>query len=404
MSRLGTLALALGTIAASAVAFDLALSRLAATGFVFASDPVLREELEASLADQRALAELDPASESQRRERFQAIAALLQRIEILERSREALIRRYRLLLAGVFVLAASVAVGGWAWREARLRPRLERLRLALARLAAGQSIEAPERRRDLIGRVEAMVVETSHVLGRQRARLAALENLSAWQEAARRHAHEMRTPLTALQLELDRLGSLVEELDEPRGQATLAVGSVRSELGRLADFTRRFTTFGRLPRPRREPLDLAALLAELVELYGAAWPHLTLALEVSGPLIVTGDRDMVRQVLVNLWENAAHALEGRSGRCVVCALREGAWAVIEVVDDGPGVAASVAARLFEPYTTSKGIGSGMGLGLAISRKIALDHGGDLELVEGRGPGACFRLRLPLESPAGKEER
>ena len=77
-------------------------------------------------------------------------------------------------------------------------------------------------------------------------------------------------------------------------------------------------------------------------------------------------------------------------------LRSGADGCIEVVDDGPGIDADLRERLFEPYTTTRDVGEGMGLGLAISRKILLDHDGDLELT-GDGPGATFRLTFPAAS-------
>ena len=102
-------------------------------------------------------------------------------------------------------------------------------------------------------------------------------------------------------------------------------------------------------------------------------------------------------MLVNLCENSSRALDEASGTQRL-ALREGdGGVVLEVADDGPGVAPEIAARLFEPYATTSRVGEGMGLGLAISRKILLDHGGDLELGTTSDRGCTFRLTFPRAS-------
>jgi signal transduction histidine kinase len=103
---------------------------------------------------------------------------------------------------------------------------------------------------------------------------------------------------------------------------------------------------------------------------------------------------MVRQVLVNLCDNSALALGASSGDVTFSLGSEGEWTVLTVADDGPGVPPAIQPRLFEPYVTSRRVGEGMGLGLAISRKILLDHGGDLELLAEREHGAVFRLLFP----------
>ena len=82
--------------------------------------------------------------------------------------------------------------------------------------------------------------------------------------------------------------------------------------------------------------------------------------------------------------------------CKIHAFKDSHYIHLHLADDGPGIDDNIVDNLFEPYTTTRGIGEGMGLGLAISRKIMLDHGGDLVLVEANAPGAIFALRFPLE--------
>ncbi len=108
---------------------------------------------------------------------------------------------------------------------------------------------------------------------------------------------------------------------------------------------------------------------------------------------------MLRQVLANLCANSSHAVEGH-GTVAFTVGRENGRVLVDVSDDGRGIDPSLRPRLFEPYATTRRIGEGMGLGLAICRKIMLDHDGDLELVESSASGTTFRLNFP----AAEEQR
>jgi nitrogen fixation/metabolism regulation signal transduction histidine kinase len=235
-------------------------------------------------------------------------------------------------------------------------------------------------------------------MARDRKRLAYLQNLSVWQETARRHAHEMKTPLTAARLELERLTRLVEGDDE----ASQLAGSVGDELSRLGRFTQQFTSFARLPQPRLESHEVGRFLAELVSTFGSAWGGMTLRLIApQQELSATLDRDMLRQALVNLCDNSAQAMRAAGQAAGTVTLRVGETdrsVSIDVEDDGPGVPAAIRARVFEPYVTTRKIGEGMGLGLAIAKKILLDHGGDLDLLRSSPSGTVFRLTLPKAMP------
>lgn len=384
---------------------------LAGAWFAFGVHPDVLALLDASLDDQKRLARLDPAAAAGYRARFDRTQALLARLRILEHNRQEIVDRYELALlslVGGLMLAGGT---GWALRQARQEARLGRLQRALQELAAGRAdVAVGERRRDLVGRIAAMVEEASRVMARDRRRLASLENLSAWQDAARRHAHEMKTPLTAARLELARLGAGLErELDAP-GRAELAriAAGVVADLDRLGRFTQGFTSFARLPAPEPVPQDLAAVVAAFARLFADAWPNLELRVAPSAPVPALVDAEMLRQVLVNLCDNSSLAMqalpalpeiaERRGTVTFTLAADPAGAALLDVADDGPGVPEAVRARLFEPYTTTRAIGQGMGLGLAISRKILLDHGGDLELVATSAAGTVFRLAFP-RSPA-----
>jgi len=378
--------------------FHLFEREIAGSWLAFGVHPQVLEELESSLADQKRLARAEPDREGEYRRRFDRIEALLGNLRVLSLSRGEIAQRYELALSGLLVAVLAAVAGAHAWRQAREGRRLERLRSALSDLAAGRTdLVVGVAGRDPVGRVAGMVEEASRTMAKDRRRIASLENLSAWQEAARRHAHEMRTPLTAARLELDQLGRLVAE-----PEATHLVASVEQEIDRLERFTHSFATFARLPRPTPRIEDLGALVAEFVELFGSAWPNLKIRAERPEKTVAAAvDREMIRQVWVNLLENTAQACGEKGGQVLLKAGNGPTGPFVEVSDDGPGIASEIAPRLFEPYVSGRSGGGGMGLGLAISRKILLDHGGDLELVESSPRGTCFRLVLArLEKGGG----
>jgi C4-dicarboxylate-specific signal transduction histidine kinase len=390
-------------LAAAVVVFLVFERQLSGAWFAFGVHPEVVAALDEGLADQKRLAALDPAAAAAYHDRFEELETLRNRLRIVERSRQAIIRRFEAILLGLFALVLATAAAAYGLRQARDRRRLARLRGALEELCAGRTdFHLGERRRDPIGRVAAMIEDTSRVVGRERRRLTALENLSAWQEAARRHAHEMRTPLTAARLEAERLAGLAAALPPAERQGfEQAMASLDQELGRLTAFTRRFTSFARLPEPRRVRQDLGRLVREFAATFGQAWPNLRLVLEEPPPgedLAAEVDREMIHQVLVNLCENSAQALGEEEGEVRFRLARVPEGLALEVADDGPGVPTAVRRRLFEPYATTRSIGEGVGLGLAISKKILLDHGGDLELAATSAAGTTFRLLLPPPDP------
>jgi len=399
-----TLTTILGLLAAAALVFFAFERELAGAWFTFGVHPEVTGLLERSLDDQKRLARGDPAHAPLYRQRFDATRALLGRLRILELSRGEIVGRYEALLLGLFAGILTLGSTIYAVRARRQEVRLTRLQGALAELAAGGAdvrVGERRRRRDLIGRIAAMVEETSRVIARDRRRLASLENLSAWQEAARRQAHEMRTPLTAARLELSRLREIAARADSA-GAGDAETGrlaeSALAEIDRLGRLTQAFTAFARLPEPTLTRRDLGPYLAEYVETFAAAWPSLTLRLvPTAAPYPAAFDPEMVRQVLVNLCDNSALALAlaERPGTVTFSLATSNGWTCLHVADDGPGVAAAIRPRLFEPYATTRRVGEGMGLGLALSRKILLDHGGDLELAASSAEGAVFRLLFPL---------
>ena len=224
---------------------------------------------------------------------------------------------------------------------------------------------------------------------------------AAWAEVAKRLAHEIRNPLTPIQLAAERLrrrllGSLPEAESEIVERATQTiVGQVES----LKTMVNAFSDYARPPPLRVQPLDLNALVREVADLYGGDGDgeHKPLRLDLDGQLpMLNADPDRLRQVLHNLIKNAQEA-GGAAAIDVATARRDGdaqsGWVELCVADQGPGLPADFGEDWFEPYRTTKPRGTG--LGLAVVRKIADELGGQVSATNREGGGARFTLRLPV---------
>ena len=212
-------------------------------------------------------------------------------------------------------------------------------------------------------------------------------------EAASLIAHEVRNSLNSLRLGLDVI--LVGDSPDRGGRRAEILTSLRGEMTRLADFTTELLTFSRGVRPVTASLDLAAFTTKVVD---AVRPHaenreVALTLEPArAPLLVQADSTLIHVVLTNMLSNALDFAEnGQPPRVSVHTDAAGGRCVVRVVDNGPGVAATIRPRLFEPFVTGRA--NGVGIGLALSRRIARAHGGDLRLVPDT-EGTCFELSLP----------
>jgi two-component system nitrogen regulation sensor histidine kinase NtrY len=225
--------------------------------------------------------------------------------------------------------------------------------------------------------------------------LAQAEKRAAWQEVARRMAHEVKNPLTPIQLTAQRL---LRRSREGRLEPQVVAEGAETILGEVASLSRlvdSFSRFAKLPAPQPQVLDACELLRQVEALYAQAHPEIRFELKLSGcPLEARWDADMVKRALINFVDNAVSALEGR-GHIRISMQPEPGRVRLEVEDDGPGVLPEIRERLFEPYFSTKR--KGTGLGLAIVRRIAQDHGGEA-LYQPLPQGSRFSLILPLEPP------
>ena len=299
-------------------------------------------------------------------------------------------------LLGVLVIATVLGLGV----ARRATGRVAALRDAAHRVGAGDlSVRVAPRGNDELDELarafDVMVAE----LGDARSRLGYLQKVSAWQEVARRLAHEIKNPLTPIQLAVQELGSKYRGDDgEYRRLLATAQEILNEEVGAIRRLVDDFSAFAKLPKVEPAPVDLA----QVIEDFARAHPewHEFLHVERNGRVGALCDRMLLRNVLANLVENAVQAAEsaGRKPEIRIAVtpspIERGARLTVD--DNGPGVPADARERIFDPYVTTKEHGTG--LGLAIVRKIVLDHGGDVHVDDQASPlgGARFVVTLPIE--------
>ena len=229
---------------------------------------------------------------------------------------------------------------------------------------------------------------------------------AAWGEVARRLAHEIKNPLTPIQLAAERLRRRLQGTLAPVDAELLerATHTIVQQVESLKGMVNAFSEYARAPELKLVPLDLNALMGEVVELYRAQETPVVIEVQADPALpLLSADRGRLRQVLNNLITNGLEAVEGiTDGRVIVTTEYNsgpgGDSAVIMVTDNGHGFDKEMLARVFEPYVTSKPRGTG--LGLAIVKKIAEEHGGSIEANNRPEAGAYVRVVLPL---AAREE-
>ncbi len=227
--------------------------------------------------------------------------------------------------------------------------------------------------------------------------LQSAQRKAAWADVARRIAHEIKNPLTPIQLSAERLKRrFTKEIQSDPDTFVQCADTIIRHVGDIGRMVDEFSAFARMPQPVIKPEDVGQIAREALVLQKTAWPHIHWATDIParGP-IVPCDRRMIRQALTNLLQNAADAVGMRegAGTIVLAVQMHGAETHIVVTDDGIGLPVDDRSRLTEPYVTHKP--KGTGLGLAIVKKIMEDHGGRLTLNDRLGaPGAETRLVLP----------
>jgi nitrogen fixation/metabolism regulation signal transduction histidine kinase len=298
-------------------------------------------------------------------------------------------------LASVLFLGLAAALALSMAR--RISGPIQDLTSATRRIAQGDldsRVEATSQ--DELRRLVEAFNQMARDLQRQRRDLERSNRLAAWADMARQVAHEVKNPLTPIQLSAEHLRRVFADRSEDFARTLeTCTDTILEQVRNLRGIVTEFSAFARPPAEERTRQDPRGMLEEVVRPYRAGLPprvELTLDLDGATPP-VRADRRLLERALVNLLENALQAV-GEAGAITVSLGTgdEGRRVEIEVRDSGPGVPPEVRDRIFEPFFSTKT--SGSGLGLALVKKIAEDHGGGVSLESRPGEPTRARLWLP----------
>jgi nitrogen fixation/metabolism regulation signal transduction histidine kinase len=231
---------------------------------------------------------------------------------------------------------------------------------------------------------------TAAQLEDSRDKLVQVTRLESWQSMARKMAHEVKNALTPIRLTMEEI--LARKGDRDDAFLEQASQIVIDEVSTLERRVRAFSHFASEPPVRLSDVDLNALVEERIAFLRTSHPEVQYEAQLSdGPLPARIDADLIKGVLTNLLENAAHAA-GTHGHVLSRTWSQNGHIVLEVHDSGPGLSANARTTLFEPTISFKK--DGMGLGLSIAKNSACLVGGDVVPVDSELGGAAFRVVLP----------
>jgi two-component system nitrogen regulation sensor histidine kinase NtrY len=335
----------------------------------------------------------------------------------IERRRESDERSYLLAFSALLCITIVAAIGVGSFLARSVSRRIGELARATRLVGEGDlNIRVPEGGGDEIADLARAFNRMLGEVESSRSRIEYLQRISAWQEMARRLAHEIKNPLTPISLAVQEIHRRYVGSDPDYQRlvdTTLEV--VEDEVGTLRRLVGEFSDFARLPQASLERADLAEFLREQGARFGlgnadrdssenaldellSLGQATDIAVEFDvpqGPCEALIDAQMLRRVLINLVRNAAQALVNRSvtGRIVVRLAQEGEFWNLDVEDNGPGIPAELRETVFDPYVTTKD--DGTGLGLSIVKKVVIEHGGTIRAGQSTLGGARLRVRLPV---------
>ncbi|MDH3348338.1 MAG: ATP-binding protein [Desulfobulbaceae bacterium] len=229
-------------------------------------------------------------------------------------------------------------------------------------------------------------------------KLEKAQRLAAWQEVARRIAHEIKNPLTPIQLSAQRLrkrylNTITDDIDI-FDKCTLTIVNQVDEIKRLVS---EFSDFARMPQVKKQKGDLVAMASETLVLYREAHKHITFNLTHPSDIpLFSFDPVQIKRVLINLLDNAVKVIQDQ-GEITISILHDPNEhnMIMKVADTGPGIEEKVKLRLFEPYFSTRK--SGTGLGLAIANTIVTEHNGAIKVHDNQPSGAVFTVELPINN-------
>ena len=340
--------------------------------------------------------QIDPSIDA----RYQRLGRFKRSIGVEQESQHDIERAVTQVLGLASVLVLLVAVGLGVWVARSMTRKVTELSSVMTAVGQGDlTVRATPRGEDELSQLAAAFNGMLDELAAAQNKVAYLQRIGAWQGMARRIAHEIKNPLTPILLAVQQVRDK-DPGSSPAFSAMLrtSVEIIEDEVDALRRMVASFSQFAKVPEVRLEPTTVGRVLEEFERAYGHLTEDRGEVLEVDLPperLSLLGDRQLLKQALVNLVENAVLSAReaGRQPvRVAVAACVRGDRVHITVDDNGPGIATERREDVFEPYETSRQ--SGTGLGLAIVKKIVLDHHGEIWIEDSPLSGARFIVALP----------
>jgi signal transduction histidine kinase len=301
-----------------------------------------------------------------------------------------------LTAGGLYALAATLVPPWVGWPSVLFLS----VGAGLPAVSLGLVADRERRAREEVERLNAELTGTLSRLQATQHELLESERMATVGRLSLRIAHEVRNPISAIELNAEMLQDIVrEQPGENMDEAVGLVSSIRDQVNALDALTEEYLAFARFPRPHFDEESINHLIEELAEFVRpvASRQGLTVRVETDPAVpMMEIDRALLRQAVLNLVKNGFEAMS-QSGEMIVASRLDGEIVEISVSDTGPGIDAELAQRLFEPFFTTKPQGTGLGLGIA--RQITEEHGGELRWANRAGGGVTFTMRLPIKRTA-----
>jgi nitrogen fixation/metabolism regulation signal transduction histidine kinase len=305
----------------------------------------------------------------------------------------------RVLLAAVLFIIVGAAIG-YSMAE-RIADPVNRLMKATGRIARGDlSARILETSSDEFRRLVEAFNRMSADLQRQRVELERSNRLAAWADMARQVAHDIKNPLTPIQLNAEHLRRVHQDRGTPLGRALdECVDNILNQVRLLRQIASEFSSFASSPTARPAPESLAAVIAAVVDAYRIGLKdRVEILVDVPESLpAVHIDKAVLSRALTNIIENALHAMPGGGELRIVGRPHAAATVELSITDTGVGMDRAALERIFEPYFSTRA--SGTGLGLTIAKRNVELNGGTIAVESQRNRGTTIRIRLPTAPAA-----
>ncbi len=311
-----------------------------------------------------------------------------------QREIEAELSQQNVYVFGVYAIIFGFALAGGGILALRFARPLHKLTGAVKSVADGNlDINVSVKSRDEIGTLAQSFNDMISKLRTSRDELAKHERENAWKEMAKQVAHEIRNPLTPMKLSIQHLRQAFKDQAPEREEILQRVTqTVIDQIEALSRIATEFSHFAKMPERRFERVSIDDLLKEIINLFREVQGVRFIDQLASPTVKVIADSDQLRGVFINIIRNAIQAIE-KTGTITIRTSQEGRLCLITISDTGLGIPEEIRSKIFEPNFSTKS--EGMGIGLAIARRVIEDHGGKITCKSEHGKGTTFEIRLPI---------